>query len=279
MLRRPTYAGSGAVWPAIRAPATARRFGIVVAEGVHEPLIDRATWDAVQRTLDGLTSAERPRGSWHWLNGRVVCVCVRRPPLLRRRRPQQRQRPGSLFPVSELLSNDLRAAQRRLPRRPAPVSAARLLEQTVSDALRSALAHVPTPERILREIERDRGADAILARQTAERELAELQRQRTRINDAIQLGVGDLPDLAKRDRLLVTAIDDGRGETGRVAAAADVAGGDDDGRGCRVMRDQRGADAGAMGGTLRGTRVVVTVDLDAPGCTPGLCAPFDAVLR
>ena len=252
--------------------------GVVVAEGVHEPIIDRATWDAVQRTLDGLKQPSARKGSWHWLNGRVVCASCGarlyyvdaarrgkdyRDQYFRCRNSYQRTfgRPNDVCP----------ATRTRISRA--------LLEETVSDALTGALRHVLSPARVLREIEAERGVGAIQARETAERELADLQRQRMRINDAIQQGIGDLPDLAKRDRLLIAAIDEALVKRDAlpppltlpvVTMTADL---------CKAMGDRRERTPEQWAELCAELGLTVTVDLDAQDVTLAYASPFDAVLR
>ena len=276
-LRRPTYAGLVQSGSKSRS-RYGQALGVVVAEGVHEPIIDRATWDAVQRTLDGLKQPSARKGSWHWLNGRVVCSrCGARlyyvdagrrgkdyrDQYFRCRNSYQRTfgRPNDVCP----------ATRTRISRA--------LLEETVADALTRALRHVLSPARILREIEAERGAGAILARETAERELADLQKQRMRINDAIQQGIGDLPDLAKRDRLLIAAIDEALVKRDALPApltlpvvtmTADL---------CKAMGQRRERTPEQWAELCAELGLTVTVDLDAQDVRLSYASPFDAVLR
>jgi DNA invertase Pin-like site-specific DNA recombinase len=185
-----------------------RALGVIVASAPHEPLIPRATFDAVQRHLDARRHpASARRGSWHWLAGRIVCACGQNMYYLDAARTDSDRRDRSFR---------CRASYKtrygiNTPGCPLPKSrlSAPMIERTVDALMLAALTHaarVRDPAALQRAHAARQGSGAVSQRTRAEKRLQELRAQRVRINDAIQQGIGDLPDLAVRDRALIEAI-------------------------------------------------------------------------
>ena len=134
----------------------------------------------------------------------------------------------------------------------------------VLDALESALTRELTADDVIAQLDAAGATDARTMRETAERELAELQRQRLRIADAVQYGAGDLGELAKRDRDLVAAID---AAVSRIATAPPppdrhaIAGALASGRAIAAIL--RGGDPNALAPVAVELGLGVVADLDA----------------
>jgi DNA invertase Pin-like site-specific DNA recombinase len=228
-----------------------KALGVIVAAAPHEPIIPRATFDAVQRHLDALRHpASGRRGSWHWLAGRIVCACGEPMYYLDAARSDGKKKEttgDSYLPVvstnkiganpdAEPSTPPSRISPRwhdeSIPRRdrsfrcrasyktrygidtpgcPLPKSrlSAPMVERAVDALMLAALTHaarVRDPAALQRAHAARQGSGAVSQRARAEKRVQELRAQRVRINDAIQQGIGDLPDLAVRDRALIEAI-------------------------------------------------------------------------
>jgi DNA invertase Pin-like site-specific DNA recombinase len=205
LLIRPIYAGLVESGRASRS-RYGRALGIVRAVGTHEAIIPLCDWETVQAAIAGASKPSARHGSPHWLSGRVRCAaCGSRAYFV------DAGRKGT--PSRDRYFRCAATYKRTFGRdrdRSCPATKRRIAESALSplvrDALYGALTRFPRVDDLLRQIETSATVTARQQRQDHERELAELQRQRTRISDAIQFGAGDVADLAQRDRGLIERI-------------------------------------------------------------------------
>lgn len=202
VLRRPTYAGL-VVSGASSRSTYGKRLGVVRAEGTHAPIIERRAWEAVQVALDGNGLPSAPRGSWHWLQARVFCAaCGSRLYYVDSARSDGNGRDRYWRCRRSYAATFGRAQEERCPS-PRTRIADRLLTSTVRDALYGALTIVVSADNLMTRWQARNTVQDVTARELAERDLADLQAQRIRINDFVQMGTGDLDDLGRRDREIV----------------------------------------------------------------------------
>lgn len=200
MARCATYAGLSRVGAA-SATTLGRSLDVVEAPGTWEPIVDRQTWDAVQRLLGPRSLAVRTKGVWHPLGGRLTCAhCGRRLYFYGKRPGATHNGRAAAWRCS---SKDQKERGHPDHVCPSPVKSGSdaWVSPLVIDALAATLDRRLTIEdaRAAAEQERDR-AMPVERRDAIEREVAGLVERRERIVHAIEHGIGDLAALADRDR-------------------------------------------------------------------------------
>ena len=197
MLTRPVYAGDAAI--AERRDVGGRLWPAVLSRDAHPPLVDRETWDAVQRRIDAKPSQTRSEIDAP-LAGMMRCAACG----------------GRVYPVrcarasrntSAVFARCGSDAKRRADRLPLTCPGVRKslvmheVEAKARDALSAFLASALNPEAMRDANARHAPAEA-RARDRAEARLADIAKRRGRLLDAYESGGLDLAAWSDRDRLL-----------------------------------------------------------------------------